>query len=92
MDAGPASRRNRYSAISKTVKCPIILTGTQLQTFNTFYETTLENGALAFDWEDPITDATVSFAFRSPPSFQIVSGGTTETRTWRATLDLEIQP
>ena len=91
-DSGPPSRRNRFNARLTSVSTPIVLTGTQKQTFDTFYRTTLLNGASAFDWEDPTTDATVSFAFKTPPRWALVRGGTAATRIWSATLELEIQP
>lgn len=97
MDAGPPSRRNRFTAVTKSVKVPLVLNGTQKQTFDTFFETTLQNGALEFDWEDPTTDATVAFAFKSPPEWSLTRGGDgtgtpTAGRIWRTVLDLEIQP
>lgn len=91
-DAGPPSRRNRFRARLTNVSVPIALNGTQRQTFDTFYRTTLANGTGAFDWEDPVTDATVSFAFRSPPRWELVRGGATADRIWQTTLELEIQP
>lgn len=97
MDAGPPTRRNRFTSITREVNVPIVVTGTQKQTFDTFFRTTLANGALEFDWEDPVTDATVSFAFRSPPRWTLTRGGDpsgdpTADRIWTATLELEIQP
>lgn len=92
MDAGPPTRRTRFTAITRAVQVPLIVTGTQRQAFDTFYRTTLEHGAQAFDWEDPTTDATVSFAFRSPPKWSLLKGGTPATRVWQTQLDLEIQP
>lgn len=92
MDAGPPSRRNRYTARVTQVRVPMILTGTQKQAFDTFYRDTLKNGALSFDWEDPTTDETVSFAFRSPPTWRLIRGGLPAARVWDGELDLEIQP
>lgn len=92
MDSGPPSRRNRFAASMRFVRTPIILTGSQKQTFDTFFRTTLKNGSLAFDWEDPTTDATVSFAFRGPPQWGLVTGGDVNSRKWSAILNLEIQP
>lgn len=92
MDSGPPSRRNRFAASMRFVRTPIILTGSQKQTFDTFFRTTLKNGSLSFDWEDPTTDATVSFAFRGPPQWGLVTGGDVNSRKWSAILVLEIQP
>ena len=92
MDSGPPSRRNRFAANMRFVRAPIVLTGAQKQTFDTFFRTTLKNGSLEFDWEDPTTDATVSFAFRGPPSWALISGGDVNSRKWSGVLSLEIQP
>jgi len=92
MDTGPPTRRNRFNAITRTVDVPLTVDGAQRQTFDTFFRTTLKNGALAFDWEDPVTDVIVSFAFRGPPSWVLLSGGAVSDRRWGSTLNLEIQP
>lgn len=93
MDAGPPTRRKRYTSVTRKVVVPIILTGAQRQTFDTFFNTTLEYGSLAFDWEDPVTDSTVSMAFLEPPTWRLRGGsGTPNTRTWETTMMLEIQP
>jgi len=92
MDTGPPTRRNRFTAITQTVDVSITLRGDQKQTFDTFFRDTLKNGAFAFDWEDPTTDATISFAFRSPPTWTLPRGGTPDTRVWEATLNLQVQP
>ena len=93
MDAGPPSRRNRFTAITQSVRASIHLTGAQKTVFDTFYRTTLHNGALSFDWTDPGTGATVSYAFKAPPEFAMVRPhGDPLERLWVGSLDLEIQP
>ena len=92
MDSGPPSRRNRFTAVPRQVKVRIVLTGAQRQTFDSFFASTLSNGALSFDWEDPVTDASVSFVFRGPPKWTLTRGGTPDKRHWEADLDMEIQP
>lgn len=92
MDSGPPSRRNKFSGFMTTLRVPIIINGTQKQTFDTFYRTTLKNGALAFNWTDPTTDVATSYAFKSPPRWQLIRGGTAATRLWSTSLDLERQP
>ena len=92
MDAGPPTQRNRFSAIVRNLTVPMILTGTQRQTFDTFFRTELKNGSLRFDWEDPVTDATVTMRFLKPPKWKMSRGGNPATRVFRGSLDLEIQP
>lgn len=93
MDAGPPVRRNRFTAITKSVSYTFRLTGTQVETLDNFFHSTLRNGALSFDWTDPRTDATVLMAFLSPPEYTAILGNPKSlNRCWSALLSLEIQP
>lgn len=92
MDAGLPKMRRRFTAALRTVTTRLVLTGTQRQTFDTFYITTLSEGVDPFDWEDPVTDATVSFRFIEPPQWSLIVGGSTSDRLWEATLSLELLP
>ena len=93
MDAGPQSRRNRYTAITKSVSYTMTLTGIQVGTLDVFFHDTLRNGALSFDWIDPRDDSPVGIAFKQPPKYTgIVSEQNTDERLWIASLSLEIQP
>lgn len=93
MDAGPATMRNRYTAVTKTISTAMILTGEQLEIFNVFMRTTLSNGALAFTWTDPESDSSVSFRFKTKPRWQCVRPNPDpDLRLWQATLELEILP
>lgn len=92
MDAGPPSRRNKYTGLTAKVTTPIVINGTQKQAFDTFYRTTLKNGALSFTWTSPTDDTTVSYAFSKPVKWTLIRGGTTETRVWQGVLELERQP
>jgi len=93
-DIGPAKVRRRSTRTVHRVSMPVEFTGAQYAIFKTFYETTLQGGALAFDWEDPFTDQTTTYRFAStaaPALSQFIPGSTTE-RWWRGTLDLEVLP
>lgn len=93
MDAGPATVRNRFTAVSRAISTPIVLTGTQKQAFDTFYRTTLANGTASFTWTDPVTDSPATFRFKSNPEWQcIVPSSTPANRIWKAMLALEILP
>lgn len=48
-DQGPPKQRNRFTAQVKTYRVTWEMTGSQLDTFWTFYRTTLGNGAVQFD-------------------------------------------
>lgn len=92
MDAGPPAVRNRYTAVPRHVKFPLVLTGTERTAFDTFYQTTLNYGTDQFDWIDPVDDTTVTMRFLKPPEWAVVRGGAASTRLWQATLELEILP
>lgn len=92
MDAGPALVRKRFTAFTQTVETPIVLTGTELAAFNTFYRVTLNQGADSFTWTDPQTDSSVTFRFKSAPKWQCIKSGPVASREWKATLSLEILP
>lgn len=95
MDNGPAKQRARFTAVSKQFpNASEIMTGAQLTTFYTFYETTLGHGALSFTWVDPITDtaATLRFGENEPEETLIAPHDTPNSRLYRVTLPLEIMP
>jgi hypothetical protein len=93
MDAGPASVRNRFTAITQSVKGGLILTGTELETFNTFLRTTLQHGSLAFDWTDPSTGDSVSMRFKKKPQWACIKpAAAAADRYWTAEIELEILP
>ena len=92
MDTGPASVRNRFTAYPRSTNIPMVLTGDQLETFYTFYRTTLSNGALSFTWVDPQTNESATLRFKSPPRWTCVRPGLPDNRLWRAQLALEVLP
>jgi hypothetical protein len=70
-DHGPPKQRNRFTAAMKPFRVAYEMTGAQLDTFWTFYRTTLGNGALTFDGlPHPRTQAAVIHRFNvdNPPS------------------------
>ncbi len=93
MDSGPASVRNRFTAITQTVKGSMLLTGSQLSTFYTFFRTTLKHGALSFTWSHPFTEETVTIRFKNKPEWQCIKSDPSVTdRLYQASFELEIQP
>ena len=92
MDSGPSSSRNRFTAITQSVVSPMLLTGSQLVTFNTFRRTTINFGADPFTWKDPVSGDSVIFKFKKPPVWKSVKSGQSADRLWSTSLELEIQP
>lgn len=85
--------RNRFTAVPRTVACPMIMTGTERAAFDSFYADTLDDGAQRFQWVDPIDDSAVQYRFVSPPSWRMVRGDAAPAnRLWQATFEMEIMP
>jgi len=68
MDAGPPKARRRYTAGYRIVTGSIVLTHAQRQILDDFYVTTLQGGALTFDWIHPITSQPATFRFLPQPN------------------------
>lgn len=92
MDAGPASMRNRFTAITQTVKGSIILTAAQKTIFDNFFRTTLAQGSLSFNWIHPWTEETTEIRFKSKPVWSCIKTGAVADRLYQASLELQIQP
>ena len=93
MDAGPSSVRNRYTAITQTVKTSMILTGSQMDTFLTFFRTTLNHGALSFLWTHPVTGDQATIRFKKKPEWDCIRPSSiSDSRLWKGSFELEILP
>lgn len=93
MDAGPASIRNRFTAITQTVEGSIILSGSELETFLSFFRETLSHGMSPFNWTHPVTGDEVSMRFKDKPKWECIRpSASTALRLWKGNLVLEIQP
>jgi len=86
-DSGPAKIRRRTTANIRPYKTTLRMTGTQVSTLETFYITTLVGGSLAFDWNEPRSQAVKSFRFVSSPKYSARGGD-----FWNVSLDLEQLP
>jgi hypothetical protein len=93
MDSGPASVRNRFTAISQSVKTSMVMTGAQLVIFNTFIRTTLLHGSLSFTWINPITGASETVRFKKKPEWTCIKpSDVANDRLWQGELEIEILP
>ena len=91
-DQGPGKQRPRFTAVSRFASGTIFMDSTQKATFETFYQTTLGQGGDEFSYTDPFTATSVTARFVSPPSAQILLGGTPDGSLWRVSVSLEILP
>lgn len=89
-DVGPGKRRKRYTANRGLASYSFKMTGAQLTTFKTFYEDTIANGALPYEWTDPETAATDLWLLDAPPA--IVRVGAAGGDYYIVTLELRLTP
>lgn len=93
MDAGPQKVRRRFTAGSRYYTIPLRVDGVQKATLETFFDDTLEGGALSFDMEDPVSGTTKEFRFMSPFSARMVRGSDDpDKRLYDIQLNLERLP
>lgn len=87
MDQGPAKQRRRFTATARPYSVTVQLTKTEVTTFETFFDETINGGADVFDWVDPRTQTAVTFRFIKEPTERHVDG-----ETYRIPLQLEVLP
>lgn len=89
-DIGPPISRRRSSAATRPLSGQMKLTRAQRATLKTFFEVTLDQGALAFEFPDPASAGDtllVKFAKGDAPTFQQIAPG-----FYRVTLQLTVLP
>lgn len=86
MDAGPAKLRRRSTANVRTFSLTLFLTKALVTTFDTFYVTTIQSGALAFDMYHPRTHVTGEYRIVNQPTYLPMKEG------FSVRLDLELLP
>lgn len=78
MMSGPVRLRRVSSNPSRPWSCSLVLTDTELGTFETFYRTTTKGGSESFVWFFPdsaATDRNFIFDPESPPQYKPIGGG-----------------
>jgi hypothetical protein len=91
MDAGPDFVRRRFTAVSTSVSGSMTLTEAQWVTLMTFFNTTLAQGSLPFDWHprgqhQASPQVIYTMRFVAPPTRSVVE------RYFAVDLSLEILP
>ena len=91
MDAGPKKTRRRFTAATRSIPVSMNLDLTQLDTFETFFDSDLQGGSLVFDMPHPRTGATVVMQIVGDPPYRLtpIGGG---NEYWRLAMSLEQQP
>lgn len=77
MDSGPAKVRRRFTSTTKNMTGTIIMSRTQFQTWETWFEDTIFHGALSFTMTDPVNGGTMTV--------RIVSGKSGKPYSWSQT-------
>jgi len=91
VDAGPPKRRRNTTKRRIIQTVSLEFTGAQYAIFKTFYQDTLEDGALTFDWTDAVDDTAVEFRFAEPPQVgQWTPAPDPDDRFYTLTLKLEV--
>jgi hypothetical protein len=70
-EVGPQKSKRRTTAKVWSCNAVYRMTNSDVITFNSFFETTLEDGSLPFSWPHPITKVSYNWYFDSatPPKF-----------------------
>lgn len=87
MEQGPAKVRQRTTAAVRKMSLAYLMSKTQVTALETFYLTTLQGGALAFDFIHPRSNTTVSCRFTKPPEYGAGNGN-----YFRVAIEMEVLP
>jgi hypothetical protein len=91
VDSGPSRIRRRSTKRRVFQTAPMTLTGAEYALLKTFYEDTLLDGTLTFDWTDVMTGTAAEFRFVSPPVPQMWAPALDPDNRWyTVTLELEV--
>jgi hypothetical protein len=73
---GPSISRRATTAVMRPITGSMVCSNAQISLFETFFYTTLMNGALPFTFPDPRTGAAVlvKFTKQTPPSYVPIGG------------------
>jgi hypothetical protein len=87
MEQGPAKVRQRTTAGVRKMSLSYLMSKTQVAALESFYLTTLQGGALAFDFTHPRSNVTVSCRFAKPPEY-----GSGNGNYFRVSIEMEALP
>lgn len=86
MDAGPTKVRRRSTANIRPITFTLFLTKAKVAILDTFYDSTLQSGALTFNMYHPRTHASGSYRFVERPAYAEMNSG------FSARISLELMP
>jgi hypothetical protein len=74
VETGPIKARRRFTNPQDNMSCQIWLQNVDYNTFKTFYDVTLNNGTLSFDYTHPLTGALDEWRFVIPYTIRVLGG------------------
>ncbi len=93
VEAGPDLVRRRYTAVTVTYACRMLLTQADFATLMHFHDEVLAGGAISFNWTDPMTGVSATARFLPPgPVGSFDSPGSVTTRLVSVSFGLEVLP
>jgi len=92
MDAGPAKMRRRFTAAPEIVELAMRMTGEQLVTFREFVDTTIEAGALPFEWKDHRTGDPAEYRLLTEPEVAPLAPRDNGLEYWTVSMQVELLP
>ena len=89
-EVGPGKVRRRTTARTKSHTFSMKMTLVQLNEFEAFFEDDLSDGAIPFDWTDPVAGDVASWRF--DPGSPYSARETEEAGTWFVSMTIIRQP
>lgn len=87
MDVGPAKVRKRSTSATTKYRLNYELDNTDVNTLETFFHDTINDGVDTFDMDDPRSGSTETFRIVGPPDINALTG------TWyRVSINMEKLP
>jgi len=90
VDKGPSKSRRRFTNSPRVLNGTMLFDATQRAAFDTFYKTTISEGADEFDFTDPVDLSTVTARFVEAPKFSMLAGSASGVALYRVSLSIEI--
>lgn len=87
MDVGPPKIRKRSTATPRLFRLSFDMDNTDVNTLDTFFTTTVNDGVDSFDMDDPRNGTTGTFRIIGPPDISALTG-----TYYRVTINMEKLP
>lgn len=93
MDAGLPKQRAKYTGAIKNYSASMVLTGAEVVIFESFYESDLSQGSLAFNWLDLSSRTFAQVRFINEYELSVIKGDSdSDDCDWLLSFELEVLP